>query len=67
MCDFIFAVIADCKLRIMHEGQRQHLIACIRETEDMEFFEGTEKLMEVWWAPVLGDDGAFADLRTISR
>ena len=33
----------------------------------MEFFEGTEKLMEVWWSSVLGDDGTFADLRTISR
>ncbi|KAK2570858.1 S-adenosylmethionine decarboxylase proenzyme [Acropora cervicornis] len=34
--------------------------------EGMEFFEGTEKLMEVWWSPVLGDDGTFADLRTVS-
>ncbi|XP_015764964.1 PREDICTED: S-adenosylmethionine decarboxylase proenzyme-like [Acropora digitifera] len=35
--------------------------------EGMEFFEGTEKLMEVWWSPVLRDDGTFADLRTVSR
>ncbi|XP_067049648.1 S-adenosylmethionine decarboxylase proenzyme-like isoform X4 [Acropora muricata] len=35
--------------------------------EGVEFFEGTEKLMEVWWSPVLGDDGTFADLRTVSR
>ena len=33
----------------------------------MEFSEGTEKLMEVWWSPVLGDDGTFADLRRLPR
>ena len=32
----------------------------------MGFFEGPEKLMEVWWTPVLGADTR-ADLRRISR
>ncbi|XP_068700666.1 S-adenosylmethionine decarboxylase proenzyme-like isoform X4 [Montipora foliosa] len=34
--------------------------------EKVGFFEGPEKLMEVWWTPVLGAD-TMADLRTISR
>lgn len=35
--------------------------------ENVGFFEGPEKLMEVWWTPVLGADSGRADLRTISR
>ncbi|XP_078375169.1 S-adenosylmethionine decarboxylase proenzyme-like isoform X2 [Oculina patagonica] len=38
--------------------------------ESVGFFEGPEKLMEVWWTPVLGADsasGLSGDLRTIPR
>lgn len=35
--------------------------------ESVGFFEGPEKLMEVWWQPVLEADRVRADLRNISR
>ena len=36
--------------------------------ESVEFFEGPEKLVEVWWTPILEADnscGFFGNLRTI--
>ena len=40
--------------------------------ESVGFFEGPEKLMEVWWTPILGADSSqqlelSGDLRTIPR
>lgn len=57
---FIFSDILNCVCLILS-------VACIREMESVGFFEGPEKLMEVWWQPVLGADRARADLRNISR
>ena len=57
---FIFSDILNCVRLILS-------VACIRGMESVGFFEGPEKLMEVWWQPVLGADRARADLRNISR